>query len=134
MEVNRVEINTTTFNKCCFGQNLKTHFSSSPETSACILLQSLWFNKYIEIKDNHVSLANFATKVINFLTQLFEEGNLKPWDDLKLEYSLTNETSFQWLQSKTAVPHKWCTKLNRILIMLANFLSNTVILLKGCES
>ena len=58
-------------------------------------------------------LANFATKVINFLTQLFEEGNLKPWDDLKLEYSLTNETSFQWLQSKNAVPHKWHTKIKQ---------------------
>ena len=79
------------------GQNLKTHFSSSPETSACILLQFLWFNKYIEIKRNHVYLAKFAAKVINFLTQLFEEGNLKPWDDLKFEYSLTNETYLQWL-------------------------------------
>ena len=32
----------------------------------------------------------FAAENINFLSQLFEEGNLKPWDDLKLENNLTN--------------------------------------------
>ena len=89
------------------GRNGKTHFSSSPETPACLLLQFFWFNKYIEIKDNHVYLIKFAAKNINFLTQLFEEGNLKPWGDLKLEYNLTNETYFQWLQSKHAITYKW---------------------------
>ena len=86
---------------------LKTHFSSSSETSASILLQFLWFNKYIEIKGNHIYLAKLAAKNISFITHLFEEGNLKPWDDLKLEYSLTNETYFSWLQSKYAIPYKW---------------------------
>ena len=37
-------------------------------------------------------LTKFAAKSINFLSQLFEEGNLELWDDLKLEYNLANET------------------------------------------
>ena len=31
---------------------------------------------------------------------------MKPWNDLKSEYNLTNETYFQWLQLKHAIPHK----------------------------
>ena len=49
-------------------------------------------NKCIKIEDNHVYLTKFAAKSINFLSQFFEEGNLKLWDDLKLEYNLANET------------------------------------------
>ena len=54
-------------------------------------------------------LKKFAAKNIDFLYQLFEEGSLKPCDDLKIEYNLTNETYFQWLQLKHAISHKWKT-------------------------
>ena len=37
-------------------------------------------------------LTKFAVKNVSFLSQLFEEGNLKPWDDIKLECNLTNKT------------------------------------------
>ena len=50
----------------------------------------LWFNNYVQIEDNLVYFTKFAAENINFLSQLFEEGNLKPWDDLKLENNLTN--------------------------------------------
>ena len=43
-------------------------------------------------------LTKFAAKNIYFLSQLFEEGNLKPIDEIKVKYNLTNETYFQWLQ------------------------------------
>ena len=46
---------------------------------------------------------------MNFLSQLFEWGSLKPCNDLKIEYNLTNEVYFQWLQLKHAIPHKWKT-------------------------
>ena len=65
--------------------NWKTHLSSSPETPACLLPQFLWFNKYIQIEDNPVCLTKFAAKNIDFLSQLFEEASLKPWNDLKIE-------------------------------------------------
>ena len=34
---------------------------------------------------------------------------MKPCNDLKIEYNLKNETSFQWLQLKHAIPRKWNT-------------------------
>ena len=52
-------------------------------------------------------LRKITTKNISILSQFFEEGNLKPWDNLKLEHNLTNKTYFQWLQLKHAVEHKW---------------------------
>ena len=54
-------------------------------------------------------LTKFVAKNINFSSQLFEEGNLKPCDGLKLENNLINETYFHWLQLKHAIPHKWKT-------------------------
>ena len=58
-------------------------------------------------------LTKFAAKSINFLSQLFEEGNLELWDDLKLEYNLANETYIQQLQQKLAITHKWKTNIVR---------------------
>ena len=37
-------------------------------------------------------LTKCAAKNVIFVSQLFEESNLKPCDDLKLEYNSTNET------------------------------------------
>ena len=70
--------------------NWKTYFSSS-------LLQFLWFNKYIHIEDNPVCLTKLTAKNIDFLSQLFDRGSLESWNNLKIEYNLTNETYFQWL-------------------------------------
>ena len=49
---------------------------SSAGAPVCLLSQFLCFNKYIQIEDNPVYLAEFAAK--NFLSQLFQEGNLRP--------------------------------------------------------
>ena len=56
----------------------------SPETPACHLSQFLWFNRYIQKEYNSVYLTKFSAKNIN-LSQLLEEGNLKPCGNLKLE-------------------------------------------------
>ena len=58
-------------------------------------------------------LTRSAAKNINFLSQLFDEGNLKHWRDLKLKYNLTNGTYFQWLQRKHADPRKWKTNIKQ---------------------
>ena len=44
----------------------KTHFSSIPETPACLLLQFLWFNKYVQIEDNPMCLTKLAAKNVDF--------------------------------------------------------------------
>ena len=88
---------------------------------------------HIQIEDNHVCLTKFTTKNINFLSQLFEEGNLKPWDDLKNEYNLTNETSvkYQWLQLKHAISHKWKTIVKQNLGNDSNLLIQEHHLIEG---
>ena len=57
-------------------------------------------------------LTKFAAKNV-ILCQLFEEGSLKLWDELKFKYNLTNETYFRWLQLKHAIPDKWKTNMKR---------------------
>ena len=54
-------------------------------------------------------LTEFVVKNIDFLSQLFEEGSLKSWNDLKIEYNLMIECYFQWPQLKQAISHKWKT-------------------------
>ena len=54
-------------------------------------------------------LTKLPAKNINSLSQLFEGDSLKSWNDLRIEYNLTNETYFQWLQLKHAIVHKWNT-------------------------
>ena len=58
-------------------------------------------------------LTKFVSKNVDFLFQLFEEGNLKPWDDIELKYNLTNETCFQWLQLKHTIPHNLKTSIEQ---------------------
>ena len=76
-------------------------------------------------------LTKFAAKNIKFLTQLFEEGNLEPWHDLRLEYNLTNETCFQWLQLKHAIPHKWKTNIKQNPGNISNLLIQDCHLTEG---
>ena len=114
--------------------NWKTHFSSSPEPPACLLSQFLWFNKYIQIEDNPVCLTKFAAKNIYFLSQLFEGVRLKSWNDLKIEYNLTNETHFQWLQLKHAIPHKWKTIIKQNPGNVSNLLIHDHYLITGART
>ena len=60
-----------------------------------------------------MQLTKFAAKKINILSQLFEVGNFKLGDDFKLEYNLTNGTSFQWLQLKHTISYKWETNIKQ---------------------
>ena len=60
-------------------------------------------------------LTKFVADNIGFLTQLFEEGNLKLWDGLRLEFHSINDfqiTHFQCLQLTHAIPHKANIKQN----------------------
>ena len=80
--------------------------SGSPETSQ-ILSQFFWFNKYIKIEGTVIHFPNFSNKGINFLSQLFENGRIISWINLKDRYELKNNTFFQWAQLKHAIPPGW---------------------------
>ena len=63
--------------------------SGSPETSE-ILSQLLC--KYIKIDGTVIHFPKFSNKGINFLPQLFENGRIIPWINLKDRYELEEET------------------------------------------
>ena len=68
--------------------------SGSPETSSQILFQFLWFNKYITIEGTSIHFPKSSNKGINFILQLFENGRIISWVNLKDRYELTNNMSF----------------------------------------
>ena len=83
------------------------------------------------MEDNPVYLTRFAVKDINVLSQIFEEGNLKPQDDLKLEYTSTTDTHFLWLQQKHAITHKLKTIIKQNPGNDSNVLIQDYHLIKG---
>ena len=72
-----------------------------------MFLKKASLKKLLPFYRDPVYLTKLAAKHIDFLSQLFEGGSLKFWNDLKIEYNLRNETYFHWLQLKHAIPHKW---------------------------
>ena len=81
--------------------------SGSPEISSQISSQFLWFNKYIKIEGTVIHFPKFSNKGINFLSQLFENGRIISWINLKDRYELTNNMFFQWAQLKHPIPPRW---------------------------
>ena len=53
------------------------------------------------MEDNPVWLAKFAAKNIDFLSQRFEEGSLKSWNDLKTEIQFNKWNLFSVVTTKT---------------------------------
>ena len=54
-----------------------------------------------------MNFPKFSNKGINFLSQLFENGRIISWINLKDRYELTNNMFFQWAQLKYAIPPRW---------------------------
>ena len=75
----------------------------STETYSQILSQFLWFTKHIKIESTAIRFPKFSDKDINVILQLFENGRLISWVNLKNRYELTNDVFFQWAQLKHAV-------------------------------
>ena len=85
------------------------YLSSSPETPSHVLPQFLWNNNYIKIEDAVIHLKKFSNKNINFLSQLFENGRIISWINLKYEFELTNYI-FSVGSAKHVIPTRWKTK------------------------
>ena len=86
------------------------HLSASPETSFQVLSQFLWYNNYI--KTAIIQFEKFSNKNINILLQLFENGRIISWVNLKDRYELTNDMFFQWAQLKHAIPARCKTLIS----------------------
>ena len=48
---------------------------------------------------------HFSDKNLNFIGQLFNDnGNIKPWEDIKTEFRLKDTHQIYWLQIIDALP------------------------------
>ena len=66
-------------------------YSGSPEASFQLLSQFLWFDKYIKIEGTATHFPKFPNKEeINLILQLFGNGRIISWVNLKDRYELTN--------------------------------------------
>ena len=92
--------------------------SGSPSLPSAILSQFLWFNSNIKIDNKSIFIADFASKNINFVGQIFHEnGKTKSWDYIKSEYNLESKLKYCWIQLIDALPKLW---KDRILNCIGN--------------
>ena len=86
----------------------KNTFSHISDISSCIKSQFLWFNDFLKIENETFHFKEFSENNINFIYHLFkDDGVLKPWIELKQEFSLNNNLFFKWVQLCDSVPKNW---------------------------
>ena len=73
-----------------------------------ILPGFIWFNSNIKVDSKPVHFSFFSDKNLNFIGQLFnDDGNIKSWKDLKIEFHLKDIHKIYWLQIIDALPKTW---------------------------
>ena len=73
-----------------------------------ILSEVIWFNSNIKVDSKPVHFSFFSDKNLNFIGQWFNDnGNIKPWNDLKIELHLKDTHKIYWLQIIDALPKTW---------------------------
>ena len=85
--------------------------SNSDLKAACITSQQLWYNRFITVNNKTVFFPQWSKSKLNFIGQLFDEKKLKPWNELKEEFSLANTDHFKYMQLCDAIPSSWKTSL-----------------------
>ena len=71
----------------------------------------LWYNRFIAIDNKRVFFPQWSKSKLNFIGQLFDEKELKPWNELKEKFSLANNDHFKYMQLWNAIPSSWKTSL-----------------------
>ena len=109
------------------------YLSSSPETPSQVLSQFLWYNNYIKFEDAVIHFEKFYNKNTSFSSQLFENGRIISWVNLKDKYELTNDMFYQRAQLKHAIPARWKTLILITVILTRNICVKIIMLLKELE-
>ena len=100
----------TNFYKSLF-QQWSIIFNSDLKAASCIASQQLWYNRFITINNKTVFFPQWSKSKLNFIGQLFDGKKLKPWNELKVEFSLANTDHFKYTQLCNAIPSSWKTSL-----------------------
>ena len=73
-----------------------------------ILSEFIQFNSNIKVDSKPVHFSFLKHKNLNFIGQLFNKnGNIKPWEDIKIEFHLKDTQKIYWLQIIDALPKSW---------------------------
>ena len=73
-----------------------------------ILSEVIWFNSNIKSDNNPTNFSFFSYKSVDFIGQWFNDnGNVKPWKDLKIEFHLKDIYKIYWLQIIDAFSKTW---------------------------
>ena len=82
--------------------------TAKPTLPSMILSEFTWFNSNIKVDRKPIRFSFFSNKNINFLGQLFNENpNIKPWEDIKIEFHLKDTQKMYWFQIIDALPKSW---------------------------
>ena len=70
-----------------------------------ILSELIWFNSNIKVDSKPV---HFFFLNLNFISQSFNDnGNIKPWENIKIEFHLKDTQKIYWLQIIDALSKSW---------------------------
>ena len=74
------------------------NYSAKPTFPSMILSEFIWFNSNIKVYSKPVQFSFFSDKNLNFIGQLLNDnGNIKPYEDIKIEFYLKVTQKIYWL-------------------------------------
>ena len=85
----------------------KQNYTFISTTPSIIYSEFLWFNSCIKIDKKPVYVRAISQNNLNFVGQLFQDGKLKTWENIKVEFGLQSFQKFKWLQITDAIPKNW---------------------------
>ena len=132
--LSQVEGDATFHTNLCLSDNFKQQANKLPlfykelikvweKMSKCenmngndILAQSLWNNKFVEVKSNSLytmSLVRKGIKTINDLVDI--EGSIKNWETISKEFNMNPIHFLEWYGVCSSIPNKWKRTVKRYL-------------------
>ena len=84
------------------------YYTAKLTLRSMILSEFIWLNSNIKVDSKPVHFSFFSDKNLNFIGQMFNKnGNIKPWEDIKIEFHLKDTQKIYWLQIIDALPKSW---------------------------
>ena len=81
------------------------NYTTKPTLRSMILSEFIWFNSNIKVDSKPGHFSFFSDKNLNFIGQLFNNnGKIKPWKDVKIEFHLKDTQKIYCLQVIDALP------------------------------
>ena len=84
------------------------NYTAKPTFPSMILSELIWFSSNIKVDSKPVHFSFYSDKNLNFIGQLLNEnGNIKPWEDIEIEFHLKDTQKIYWSQIIDALPKSW---------------------------